>query len=145
MHTFLFHEADWEVEGICLDQDGNEMAAKGITRVRHGTDEWNVEGEMTTGQGNPFMVRNSYTLAPWPGGEDASPWESVDPVLGLLFGMIAVVGDTILSRFVSEDGEYSGMESLRMMDNATYQNRGALFKRDRKISSWRIEMRKREN
>jgi hypothetical protein len=145
LHTFLFQEADWEAEGILLDQDGNESAATGVTRIRHGEDEWRIEGEMTTGLDDPSVIRNDYTLVPWPGGEDASPWEAVSPVLGLLFGMIAVVGDTILSRFVSEDGEYSGMESFRMIDETTYENRGALFKRDRKISSWRMELKNRVN
>jgi hypothetical protein len=142
MHTFLFQEGDWEAEGTYLDQDGNETDATGITKVIHGADEWRIEGAITTGRADPSVIHNVYTLAPWPGGEDASPWESVDPVLGLLFGMIAVVGDTILSRFVSEDGEYSGMESLRMIDGITYENRGALFQRDRKVSSWKMEMRR---
>jgi hypothetical protein len=143
MHSFLFQEGDWKSKGTYLDQDGNETAVAGTTRVRHGVDEWQVEGEMTADHGDPSVIHNIYTLAPWPGGKDASPWESVDPELGLLFGMIAVVGDTILSRFVSEDGEYSGMECLRMIDEVTYENRGALFKRDRKVSSWKMELKRR--
>jgi len=143
LHTFLFQEAEWEAEGEFLDQDGKEGAAKGITRIHHDIDEWHVEGEVTIGYCDPVVVRNVYTLPPWSGGEDASPWESVNPDLGLLFGMIAVVGDTILSRFVSEDGEFSGMESYRMIDNETYENRGAIFKRDQKISSWSMELKKR--
>lgn len=143
MHTFLFQEADWEATGVYLDRDGGETSAAGITRVRHGIDEWYIEGEITTDQDDPPVIRNFHTLPPWPGGEDSSPWESVNPVLGLLFGMLTVVGDTILSRFVSEDGEYSGMESFRMIDSATYENRGALFKRDSKIASWSMELKKR--
>ena len=142
MHTFLFQEAHWEAEGVYLDREGNEAPARGMTRVCHVEEEWSVEGEMLVGQDDPVVIRNVYTLEPWPGGEDSSPWESVNPELGLLFGMITVVGDTILSRFVSEDGEYSGMESLRMIDETTYENRGALFKRDRKISSWSMELKK---
>ena len=142
MHTFLFQEAEWEAEGVFLDQDGKQSEARGVTIVRHGIDEWCVEGELKTGHDGSSVIRNDYILEPWPDGNDSSPWESVNPVLGLLFGMIAVVGDTILSRFVSEDGEYSGMESLRMIDEATYENRGALFKRDHKISSWMIELKR---
>ena len=143
MHTFLFREAEWEAEGVFQDQDGNELALQGITTIHHGDDEWCIDSEMAVGGNDPPVIHNSYTLEPWPGGEDASPWQSVNPVMGYLFGMIAVVGDTILSRFVSEDGEYSGMESMRMIDADTYENRVALFKRDQKISSWSMELKKR--
>ena len=142
MHTFLFQEADWDAEGEFFDQYGKEKAARGYTLVRHGPDKWEVEGEMTVEGPEPRSIRNNYTLEAWPPGGRATSWQSVDPALGLLFGMIGAVGDSLLSHFVSEDGEFSGVESLRMVDAGTYQSRGALFKRNRRISSWSMILKK---
>jgi hypothetical protein len=144
LHTFLFQEAQWEAEGSFWDQHGKKKPAYGRSRIFHKDNIWEIDGELNVGEDEPMTIRNLHTLEPWKKGEGASSWQSVNPTLGLLFGMIAVVGDTILSRFVSEDGEYSGLESLRMIDTNCYDNKGALFKRDRRISSWSLELRRIE-
>jgi len=136
MHTFLFQEADWEAEGEFVDQYGTGKAARGYTMVRHDVDSWSVEGKINVEGLEPGIIRNNYTIRPWMSGEKATSWQSVNPALGLFFGMIAAVNDSLLSHFVSEDGEYSGVESMRMVDAFTYESRGALFKRNRRISSW---------
>ena len=142
MHTFLLKEGHWEAKGTYRGPSGGDKTANGYTTVVHGEDVWRLEGELAIGEDGQFVIRNSYEVEPWREGGYASAWHSVNPGLGLLLGIFAVVDDAILTRFISEDGEYSGVESIRMVDTETYESRGALFRRNILASSWSITLTK---
>ncbi|MGD8352996.1 MAG: hypothetical protein PVJ01_02430 [Pseudomonadota bacterium] len=141
-HTFLLKEGHWEAEGVYRGPADSGRPAGGYTTVTHGEDVWRIEGELVVGEEGQLVIRNSYEIEPWRQGGYASSWHSVNPAFGLLLGMFAVVDDTILTRFISEDGEYSGVESIRMVDAGTYESRGALFKRNLLASSWFVTLTK---
>ena len=142
MHTFLFKEAHWEAIGTYRGPVGGDRPAKGYTTVTHDEDVWNMEGKLIVGEDEQLVIRNSYEIEPWREGVHASAWHSVNPGLGLLLGIFAIAGDTILTRFISEDGEYSGVEAIRMIDPDTYESRGALFRRNLLASSWSVTLMK---
>jgi len=52
---------------------------------------------------------------------------SENPALGKLIGKFMIIGDTVLSSYISENGIYSGTESLFKIDESTYLNRGFAF------------------
>ena len=139
MHTFLLKEGHWVADGVFFGPGGVESPARGYTTVTHGEDLWKVEGELIVGE-NEMIVRNSYEVEPYREGGRSFAWHSVNPALGLLLGMFAIVDDTILTRFISEDGEYSGVEAVRMIDQDTYESRGALFRRNALASSWTVTL-----
>ncbi|SFH41029.1 hypothetical protein SAMN05660649_05108 [Desulfotomaculum arcticum] len=51
-----------------------------------------------------------------------------------------VIEDTILSTYVSEDGDYSGPESLVKISDNLYKTKGFAFKGNSKLSSWSVEL-----
>ena len=57
----------------------------------------------------------------------------------------AWLGDTILSAYTSEDGQYSGSESLVFVDKETYQNRGFAFHNRNKLSSWEVDLNRKSD
>ena len=143
-HTFLLKEGHWEATGSYRGPSGGDKPAKGYTTIIHEDEVWRVEGELVVGDEEELVIRNNYEVEPWREGGYASAWHSVNPGLGLLLGIFAVVEDTILTRFISEDGEYSGVESIRMVDLDTYMSRGALFRRNIMASSWSVTLKKQD-
>jgi hypothetical protein len=73
--------------------------------------------------------------------EHTYSWESYNPALGTLRGSFSVLGDYILSFYVSEDGAYSGTEALRQIAPYTYENAGACFCKGVRLSSWTAVIR----
>ncbi|NMF01239.1 hypothetical protein [Aneurinibacillus aneurinilyticus] len=53
-----------------------------------------------------------------------------------------VLEDAIISRYVSENGDYSGSESIINIDDVAYKARGFSFQGDKKLSSWSVVMTK---
>lgn len=53
-----------------------------------------------------------------------------------------IIDDTILSSYRSDNGEYSGAESLTQVNETTYRSRGFTLKGDRKLSSWAVELKR---
>jgi len=49
-----------------------------------------------------------------------------------------IIGDTILSSYISENGVYSGSESLYRINENKYLNRGFAFNGEDKLSSWEV-------
>lgn len=68
--------------------------------------------------------------------ETTLEWESFNPALGTLRGTFEIIGDSIISFYTSEDGAYSGTETLTQQDEATYYNVGVSFHNGKKMSSW---------
>lgn len=142
MHTFILTEAHWEAMGTYRGPVGGDRPATGYFTVIHDEDIWSMEGKLIVGENEDLIIRNSYEIEPWREGGYASAWHSVNPGLGLLLGIFAIAGDTILTRFISEDGEHSGVEAIRMVDPDTYESRGALFRRNVLASSWIVTLTK---
>ncbi len=143
-HTFLFCEGLWVAEGLCTDQYGESRPCTGKTRITHAETAWALEGVMTL-PGDPAQeFRNQYEVAPFEPNEDSTTWRSVNPAIGLLHGVFAVVGDSILSRFISACGNFIGVEAMRLVSPTEYTVRGALFYRDERLSSWAMELRRIE-
>jgi len=57
-----------------------------------------------------------------------------------LIGKFMIIGDTVLSSYISENGIYSGTESLFKIDESTYLNRGFAFNGENKLSSWEVKL-----
>jgi hypothetical protein len=112
----------------------------GETAIEHGDKVWSLNGFMELKRDEPVRFYNNYTIQPILPGRDHTAWTSVNPSLGTLVGRFMIVGDIILSRYRSEDGKYSGTESLRMVDPKTYENRGFAFQESNKLSSWQVTL-----
>ena len=90
----------------------------------------------------PVKFTNRYSIEPIALGKDFTFWSSTNPALGTLLGKFMIIGDTILSSYTSEDGQYSGSESLIFVDKKTYKNRGFVFHNKKKLSSWKVDLSK---
>lgn len=60
--------------------------------------------------------------------------------MGKLIGKFMIIGDTILSSYISENGIYSGTECLYKIDETKYLNRGFAFNGENKLSSWEVTL-----
>ncbi|MDV3425827.1 MAG: hypothetical protein LIR50_00885, partial [Bacillota bacterium] len=72
-------------------------------------------------------------------------WKSFNPALGELNGIFIIVQDSIMSKYISKDEQYNGFEYLKKVDDVTYENRGAAFKKEEKLSSWAVKLERIEN
>jgi hypothetical protein len=88
----------------------------------------------------PVEIRNVYVIDPFEGNRELSRWTSQNPALGVLLGRFVLVGDSILSVYRSEAGEWAGMEYLKQDGEPLYRNRGALMRGDAKVSSWVVRL-----
>lgn len=140
-HTFLFTEAAWRAEGTYLVPEGETLPASGRTVVTHADGVWINDGTLRVeAPDGPGEIRSVYRIEPFGPGERSTSWTAENPVLGELRGTFAVVGDTILSVYRSADGGASGSESLRRVDDDSYENRGLLRAADGEVSAWDMRL-----
>ncbi len=88
----------------------------------------------------PFRFENRYEIVPF--SNDFTSWKSFNPALGTLQGKFSIVDDTIMSIYISEDGQYSGVECLSKVSNTQYLCKGFAFNGNQKLSSWAVIMEK---
>lgn len=142
-HTFLFREGRWLAEGSFRTADGSRVRAHGETTVRHRTEAWINEGRLVLeSPGGPGMIENFYRIQPFTEEEGFTTWTSQNPALGRLEGSFSVAGDTILSRYVSQDGGARGVEALRRLGPNLYEARGTLDVDGELASAWAMTLRR---
>ena len=138
-HSYLFHEGLWVASGHYFDDAARTRAVKGHSRITHG-EMWEVESFMQLMKPPRLTFENHYRVSPFEAGADFTVWSSHNPAIGPVSGRFFLIGDTILSIFASEDGRYTGSEFFLSLDENLYQNRGALFKDQGRISSWAVKL-----
>jgi hypothetical protein len=142
-HTLLVEEGTWEAVGNFYDAEGTGLQGHGETRVVHQNGIWLMEGIMRVVMDQPLEFSNRYEVQPPAPGQAVAPWVSHNPGLGEINGQFTFIEDTILSQFSSKKGKYSGVESWLLIDEGTYVNRGAIFHKDQRISSWAMRLNRR--
>ncbi len=143
-HTLFFQEGIWHAKGQYHDEEDRPVAAEGETKITHLQGKWLNEGKLKLLGDNPAEFQNAYEIVPFKDGEDTTEWNSINSPLGTIRGKLMVIDDSIISVFRSEDGLYSGSEYMLQTDARNYKARGFLFRGDRKISSWSVELHKAE-
>jgi hypothetical protein len=139
-HTYIFEEGNWKAAGLYYDHEGNEIGVYGETTINHLQDEWVLDGFMELKIENPVRIFNKYSIIPMSDKKDHTKWTSENPALGKLIGKFMIIGDTILSSYISENGIYSGTESLFGINENKYLNRGFAFNGENKLSSWEVTL-----
>lgn len=142
-HTFLLQEGLWKAKGTYYNEQNNQIPVVGETRIIHAKDKWLNEGFLKLLlSSSPVEYQNKYEIIPLESERDFTTWESFNPALGNLHGKFMIVNDTIISMYVSDNGEYTGSECLIQVSETTYKNRGFAFKGNKKLSSWAVELTK---
>lgn len=139
-HSYIFAEGHWKAVGHYYDYEANQIEVFGETTIKHLEAEWVLDGFMELKLENPIRLYNKYSIAPLPDKKDYTRWTSQNPALGKLMGYFMIVGDTILSSYISENALFSGSESLIQIADTKYLNRGFAFKGDNKLSSWEVTL-----
>lgn len=138
-HTYLFEPASWQAKGTYYDADLNSVEVLGWTNITHTDDFWINDGSMRLLNSEAEFF-NRYEIKPFEQGKDFTDWASYNPALGQIDGNFMLVEDSILSRYASKDGRYSGFEFLKKIDDYTYENRGFAFDGNKKLSSWSVKL-----
>ncbi len=143
-HAFLFQPATWAATGVYTFADGKTVPVKGETTVTHKPKVWVNEGRMRLLDETGLKLENRYEILPFTEGRDYTSWKSFNPALGVLIGAFSIVADSIISMSASEDGQYYACEYLLRIDDLTYRNRGVLFRSGEKLSSWAVDLTKKD-
>jgi hypothetical protein len=126
------------------NENEEKVPIAGHANVEHSEGKWFNHSVMKLLSDPPVELKNEYEIEPFPENRTATTWTSLNPVLGKMEGTFVVIGDSILSTYRSESGEYSGGEYFLKEDDTTYQVKGVLFKNTVKISSWDAILTKNE-
>lgn len=143
-HTYLFEEGTWRIEGEYISADGGAAPLAGKSRIIHAPDAWDVSGQMTIRLAQDATFENHYTFQPMTPDQLEAQWSSINPSLGRLEGHLAVVGDSLLLRWHTAQGDSFGMEYLQWIEAGHYIDRGAMFSGGMRISSWSVDLRRIE-
>lgn len=144
-HTFLFEEGLWIARGYYVDSIGVLYPVNGESRIVHEGDLWINDSRMCIPADPPVEYRNRYEITPFDEGIDCTAWVSENPALGRLRGSFVLVDDSILSVYGTEDGRLRGSEALLRVSSILYRGWGCLMEGEKKISSWAVEMKRRES
>ena len=134
-HTYFFVTQNWKADGTYYDEKGNDCPLHGEVSIIHSAKQWTLTGFLEVRFTQPVRFTNDYTIKH---SENSSTllWESYNPALGTLKGKFEIIGDSIISHYISEDGVYSGTETLVLKSPTEYYNAGVSFCRGQKMSSW---------
>ena len=141
VHTFLFAECEWDAYGTYWTGDGAAVQVEGHASITHEAEQWLNDGFMRLKLDTPIEFRNRYEVEPFEEGSDWTSWVSWNPDLGVLRGTFVVVGDSIMSAYTSEDGVYSGCETMQQLEAGTYHAWGFALAGGRKLSSWSVVLK----
>ena len=137
-HAALFSTGSWKASGCFFDEKENATLAEGHTQIFRCSRHWFIRSSFLLSDGR--KIENVYQVEALGGG--VAEWTSRSSLLRECRGKFLVLGDLILSTFRSEDGQFSGLETLRKLDDSHYRNRGQLFFSKHKHSSWSFEFRR---
>ncbi|WP_343208650.1 hypothetical protein [Anaerolentibacter hominis] len=139
-HTYFYNTQDWRAEGTYFDEEGQEFPLYGEVSVIHSEEQWSLDGFLEVTLQTPVRFTNKYSIH-----ESELPstlqWESYNPALGTLKGTFEIIGSSIISFYTSEDGMYSGTETLVQVSPEEYYNAGVSFCYGRKMSSWTARLK----
>ena len=134
-HTYFFRPPHWSAAGTYYDENGTAFPLAGKVQVRRDEDGWTLGGYLEVAFPKPVRFTNDYIIRET-GRAGTLAWESVNPALGTLRGTFEIVGECIVSSYVSDDGIFSGTETLRQLDESTYENVGVSFQGRKRMSAW---------
>lgn len=143
-HTFLLEEGKWYASGELFDEHEMEVPIAGHAFIEHQEGTWLNHSMMRLLTDKPLEMISEYEIVPFPKDRNWTVWTSFNPSLGRMSGTFVIVGDSILSSYRSESGEYSGSEYFLKEDDNTYQSAGVLFHGDVKVSSWEAMLTREE-
>lgn len=139
-HSYILEEGIWKASGKYYDENQTCIGISGETKISHKEDTWILDGFMELSLDTPVRFTNRYSIDPIDSTKDFTFWFSINPALGKLLGKFMIIGDTILSSYTSEDGQYSGSESLIFVESELYKNRGFALHNRNKLSSWEVDL-----
>lgn len=142
-HTYFYTTLDWRARGTYYDEEGKAAPLYGEVSTIRNENEWTLSGFMEVRTQEPMHFTNEYNIRSTKDKTTLS-WTSYNPVLGNLAGTFEVIGDSILSIYQSENGMYSGTETLLWKDDFTYYNVGVAFCEGKKMSSWTATLKGRK-
>ncbi|MFC1591303.1 hypothetical protein ACFL43_02140 [Thermodesulfobacteriota bacterium] len=135
-HTYLLVEAAWEAHGRYWDDTGQEILLSGTAVISHQEELWRNHSTMQLALETAVEFESNYEITPMLPGEHCARWSSHNPTLGHMLGTFALVGDSIISSYTSDSGEYSGCEYFLQMNEHIYKVAGVLFHGAERLSSW---------
>lgn len=139
-HTFLFEEGAWRASGKFADDSGNDFDIEGRSDITHEGGVWLNRSWMRLRTEPPFSIENIYEIEPFKEGAMMTTWTSHNPAFGELSGTFEVEGDTITSRYASEDQKVRGFETVTLLDESTYRGRGEVYIEGKLTSSWTVTL-----
>lgn len=101
-----------------------------------------IAGKLRVHASPPVEFLNIYCMTPPSKDALTSKWTMENPALGKLHGLFSIVGPSIMSMYRSANGGYYGSEHLFQIDEDRYEAYGLLLMEDRRLSSWRVELKR---
>jgi hypothetical protein len=139
-HTFLFEQGAWRASGKFTDEAEKEYDIEGRSDVSHEGGVWLNRSWMRLRTEPPFSIENVYEIEPFKEGAMMTTWTSHNPAFGELSGTFELEGNTITSRYASEDQKVRGFETVTMIDEETYRGRGEIYIEGKLTSSWNVTL-----
>lgn len=140
--TYLYESGRWFAAGDYYDADDRHFALKGETELIRTDGRWTLGGFLEVQSDPPQRFQNDYVIA-----QGESPctlaWRSFNPAFGTLRGTFELVGNAIVSNYRSEDGVWSGVETMRQLSDDTCDSVGVAYQNGRRLSSWSVVVKRR--
>jgi len=139
-HSYLFEQRLWKAKGIYIDENGKKIRTEGVTEVLHKGGHWIIEGIMRLPmKANKVLeLREVYKVKKLGKKAVETEWVSDNPLTGKLKGKFHFAGNFIVSTYSSQDKKYSGFETMELVGESKYINKGSLFLEGARVSSWEV-------
>lgn len=156
-HEFLFDEALWLVTGRWQGPSSSgefdlrrgpalplpQIAPlRGEIQIRHEEERWIYRGDLSLPGDPPRRILNLIEVRPFAPGAETTTWTASDPALGPLEGTFSRVDDSLLNRYTSAAGRFSGVEVFRQLEEGIVDVRGVLLEGREQTAQWSLRLRR---
>lgn len=141
-HTYLVSPGTWQAKGFFKDNNGNSYPVTGSSIITHERKIWYNRSAMLIHTQPVTDIECVYEITPLDPDTYSTTWTAETLPMGRISGNFAIVGNTILSSANTPQG--ANIETLRQLDESTYENRGALFMEGQLLSTWEVILTRAE-
>ncbi len=121
---------------------GRNIPLTAQTEITHESGVWRMNANMVLLDSSGTIFSCRYEISPPPSENGPASWSAFATPHGRLKGTFTVEGDTIMSSYASEDGEFTGAEGITRINENEYRMEGRQQTHGEITGSWTANLRR---
>jgi len=139
LHTFLLQPSTWDVTGSYTSM-GKTLSVTGKSTIVHHEKTWIIDSFIQLENG--VVLQTDYKVEPLKVSCAGVAFTASSSILGELDGNFTIQDDKIIEVYHTKDQQFTGQETMTMLDENHYISKGTLHQQGIVKSTWSLNLTK---